>query len=120
SKSARPCFPGGEMETPRSPRESEVVTTEIVLPGDGNALGTAFGGKVMQWIDTTAAIAAARHTRKVVVTASMDELHFHVPIKVGEIVQIHARVNAAFRHSLEVGVEVYAEDPIKGTRKHTC
>jgi acyl-CoA hydrolase len=94
--------------------------TEIVLPGDGNALGTAFGGKVMQWIDTAAAIAAIRHTRKVVVTASMDELHFHAPIKVGEIVQIQARVNAVFHHSLEVGVEVFSEDQLSGTRKHTC
>lgn len=107
-------------ENPRSPSESQVVMTEIVLPGDGNALGTAFGGKVMQWIDTAAAIAAIRHTRKVVVTASMDELHFHAPIKVGEIVQIQARVNAVFHHSLEVGVEVFSEDQLSGTRKHTC
>lgn len=110
----------GAPEKPRSPRDSEVLTTEIVLPGDGNALGTAFGGKVMQWIDTTAAIAAIRHTRKVVVTASMDELHFHAPIKVGEIAQIQARVNAVFQRSLEVGVEVYSEDQLTGTRKHTC
>jgi len=108
------------QESPRSPKESEVVMTEIVLPGDANALGTAFGGKVMQWIDTAAAIAAIRHTRKVVVTASMDELHFHKPIRVGEIVQIHARVNAVFHRSLEVGVEVFSEDQLTGRRHHTC
>lgn len=107
-------------ETPRSPSESQVVMTEIVLPGDGNALGTAFGGKVMQWIDICAAISAMRHARKVVVTASMDALHFHAPIRVGEIVHLRAKVNAAFRHSMEVGVEVFSEEQLTGVRKHTC
>lgn len=108
------------VEEAKSAAESVVEMTELVLPGDGNALGTAFGGKVMQWIDTAAAISAIRHTRKVVVTASMDELHFHAPIKVGEIVHIKAKVNATFRRSLEVGVEVYSEEQLTGTIKHTC
>lgn len=107
-------------EQPRPASESLTEMTEILLPSDTNALGTAFGGKVMQWIDVCAAVAAMRHCRKPVVTASMDELHFHAPIRLGEVVHLKARVNAAFRHSLEVGVEVYSEHPITGERHHTC
>jgi len=107
-------------EQPKSASESLTEMTEIVLPSDGNALGTAFGGKVMQWIDVCAAVAAMRHCRKVVVTASMDELHFHAPIRVGEVVHLKGRVNAAFKRSLEIGVEVYSEQPITGERHHTC
>lgn len=108
------------QEQPKPATESLTEMTEIVLPSDGNALGTAFGGKVMQWIDVCAAISAMRHCRKVVVTASMDELHFHAPIKVGEVVHLTARVNAAFKRSLELGVEVYSEQPVTGVRRHTC
>lgn len=107
-------------EQPKAASQSLTEMTEIVLPSDGNALGTAFGGKVMQWIDVCAAISSMRHCRKVVVTASMDELHFHAPIRVGEVAHLTARVNAAFKHSLEVGVEVYSEHPVTGRRRHTC
>lgn len=100
--------------------DSITEMTEIILPSDGNALGTAFGGKVMQWIDICAAIASQRHCRKVVVTASMDELHFLAPIRVGHIASLRARVNAVFRHSLEVGVEVHSENPLTGMRVHCC
>jgi acyl-CoA hydrolase len=99
---------------------SRVQMTEIVLPSDGNALGTAFGGKVMQWIDVCAAIVSQRHARRVVVTASMDELHFHAPIKVGEVVVLDGRVNGTFRRSLEVGVTVHSENPLTGERRRCC
>ncbi len=102
--------------TPKSPRESEVVMTQMILPSDANAVNTAFGGKVMEWIDICAAVAAQRHCRQVVVTASMDDLHFHAPIKVGWTVTLHSRVIAAFRTSLEVGVTVMAENPLTGER----
>lgn len=104
----------------KSARESITEMTEFVLPSDGNVLGTAFGGKVMQWIDICAAIAAQRHCRQVVVTASMDELHFHAPIRVGMIASLRARVNAVFHRSLEIGVEVYSENPLTGERVHCC
>ncbi|HSP77525.1 MAG TPA: hotdog domain-containing protein, partial [Myxococcaceae bacterium] len=68
---------------PKSPRESEVVMTQMILPSDATPVNAAFGGKVMEWIDICAAVAAQRHCRQVVVTASMDDLHFHSPIKVG-------------------------------------
>lgn len=94
--------------------------TEIILPSDSNALGTAFGGKVMQWIDVCAAIEAQRYCRSSVVTASMDDLHFHAAIHVGQVATIRAEVNATFKHSLEVGVEVHGENPITGERRHCC
>jgi acyl-CoA hydrolase len=101
---------------PKSPRESEVVMTQMILPSDANAVNTAFGGKVMEWIDICAAVAAQRHCRQVVVTASMDDLHFHAPIKVGWTVTLHSRVIAAFRTSMEVGVTVVAENPLTGEK----
>lgn len=88
--------------------------TQMILPGDANALGSAFGGKVMEWIDVCAAICAQRHCRNWVVTASMDDLHFHAPIRVGWNVTLKARVLATFKTSMEVGVTVTGENPITG------
>lgn len=105
--------------TPKSPRESEVVMTQMILPPDANPLNAAFGGKVMEWIDVCGGIAAQRHCRKVVVTASMDDLHFHAPIRVGWIVTLRARVLAAFNTSMEVGVSVTAENPLTGEKSLT-
>src|SRR6476620_4127385 len=103
----------------KSPQESSVIMTEIVLPSDTNALGTIFGGKVMSWIDIAGAIAAGRHARHVVVTASIDALHFLAPVKLGHVVHIKARVNFASRTSMEVGVRVDSENPISGETTHT-
>jgi hypothetical protein len=86
----------------KSPRESEVVMTQLILPSDANNLNSAFGGKVMEWIDICGAVAAQRHCRQVVVTASMDDLHFHAPIRVGWIALLRSRVLAAFRTYLEL------------------
>lgn len=93
--------------------------TQMILPSDANPLNAAFGGKVMEWIDICGGIAAARHCRQVVVTASMDDLHFHAPIRVGWIVILRARVLAAFHTSMEVGVTVTAENPLTGSRSLT-
>lgn len=101
----------------KAPRESRVEMTELVQPSDANYLGTVFGGKVMQWIDVCAAIAAARHCRRTVVTASMDDLHFHAPIQVGEIAILEAKVIAAFRSSMEVAVTVHSENQLTGEQK---
>jgi acyl-CoA hydrolase len=103
----------------KPPRESEAVMTQMILPSDANPLNAAFGGRVMEWIDICGAISAQRHCRQNVVTASMDELHFHAGIKVGWIVILRARVIAAFRTSMEVGVTVTAEDPLSGDRHLT-
>ncbi|HEX4924032.1 MAG TPA: acyl-CoA thioesterase [Bdellovibrionales bacterium] len=93
--------------------------TELVLPTHTNSLGTIFGGVVMSWIDIAAAIAAQRHARKAVVTASIDALNFVAPIKSGWVVNLKASVNYVSRSSMEVGVRVEAENPISGERFHT-
>ncbi len=102
-------------------RASESLTemTQLLLPGDANALGAAFGGSVMGWIDICAAVCAQRHCRQTVVTASMDDLHFHAPIKIGMAVTLRARILAAFQSSMEIGVTVHAEDPLTGSRQLT-
>ncbi|MBL8915972.1 MAG: acyl-CoA thioesterase [Archangium sp.] len=104
---------------PRRPFDSVVEMTQLLLPGDANALGAAFGGSVMGWIDICAAVSAQRHARQQVVTASMDDLHFHAPIKIGFQVILRARVVAAFKSSMEVGVTVHAENPLTGERQLT-
>lgn len=90
---------------------------EPVMPSDANVLGSAFGGRVMQWIDLVGSIAAQRHCRRPVVTASMDEVHFHAPIKIGHWAVLKSRVVAAFRSSMELDVTVHTEDPLTGDRK---
>ena len=99
---------------------SRVEMTQLVMPSDGNSLGTAFGGRVMQWIDLAAAMAAMRHARAPVVTASIDQLAFLAPIRVGDIVLLKARVNAVFGSSMEVEVQVQAEAPGTGDRLDCC
>ncbi len=107
------------MSDPHTARATYVETTHLVLPGQTNALGTVFGGNVCAWLDLAGAVAAQRHCRRPVVTASMDDIHFHASIKVGHIAVVKAQVNAVFRTSLEVGVEVHSEDPLTGDRHHT-
>jgi acyl-CoA hydrolase len=103
----------------KSPSESLVTMTQIVLPSDANSLGTIFGGKIMSWIDIAAAIAAGKHARRVVVTASIDALHFLAPVKVGHFVHVRAAVNFSARTSMEVGVRVDSENPLTGEMTHT-
>ncbi len=99
---------------------SQVVMTELVLPGHTNSLDTIFGGVVMSWIDIAAAIAAQRHSQKEVVTASIDELNFVAPVKKGWVVNLRAAVNFVSRTSMEVGVRVDAENPKTGEVFHTA
>jgi len=101
-------------------RESRVETTHLVMPGDANVLGTAFGGMVMQWIDLAAGMAAMRHARLPVVTASIDQLSFLAPIRIGQMAILCAQVTAVFGTSMEVGVEVTTEDPGSGVRRKCC
>ena len=106
--------------SPRPVSASRVSSCRLVMPNDLNFLGTIFGGRVMQYIDTTAAIAAMRHSRRVCVTASLDRLDFHVPIVGGHVIMLAAAVNRAFRTSMEVGVRVEREDPLTGEVAHTA
>lgn len=94
--------------------------TEIVFPNDANPLGNAMGGRVMHWIDICAAVAAGRHARTPVVTASVDQIDFHNPVPVGGTVVLLASVNFAGRTSMEIGVKVWQEDRATGNRKHVA
>lgn len=101
----------------RSVSRSQVEMTQLVLPNDTNQLGHLLGGRLMEWIDIAAAIAAQRHSNRICVTAAVDNLVFHNPIKLGEVVTLRASVNRAFDTSLEVGVVVVAENQLTGERK---
>jgi acyl-CoA hydrolase len=103
-----------------TPSASSVEMNELLLPQHTNSLGTAFGGTIMSWIDICAAMAAQRHARAVVVTASMDQLDFLAPIRHSQLVNLRARVNYVGRTSLEVGVRVEAEDVLTGQRTHAA
>jgi acyl-CoA hydrolase len=104
----------------KTPRDSFVEMTQMVLPSDTNALGTIFGGKIMSWVDIAGAIAAQRHARRNVVTVSMDQLHFRNPVKLGYTVRIRAQVAFVARTSMEVVVEIHAENPLSGEVTHTA
>jgi acyl-CoA hydrolase len=104
---------------PKSPADSLAVMTQMILPSDANPLNAAFGGRILEWIDLCAGISAGRHCRHAVVTASMDDLHFHASIRVGWVVTLRARVLAAFRSTMEVGVRVTAENPLTGEHRLT-
>ncbi len=100
--------------------KSHTVMTEMVLPSHTNSLGSIFGGVIMSWIDIAGAIAAQRHSRRNVVTASIDDLHFVAPVKQGWTVNLKASVNFVAKTSMEVGVRVDAENPLSGDIYHTA
>ncbi len=108
------------MTAPKPASASRVEVTHLVMPGDANVLGTAFGGKVMEWTDLAASMAAMRHARLPVATASIDQLTFLAPVRIGQMAILVAQVNAVFTTSMEVGVEVLSEDPGTGERRKCC
>ncbi len=102
----------------KSPADSTVIMTELVLPQHTNALGTIFGGVVMSWVDIAAAIAAGKHCQTATVTASIDALSFVAPIRLGHVVELKACVNAVGRTSMEIGVRVDSSNLITGEKFH--
>lgn len=107
------------MVESKTVKESEVEMIELVLPNDTNILGNLLGGRLMHWIDISAALAASRHCNTVAVTAAVDDLNFHHAILLGNIVRLKARVNRAFKTSMEVGVRVEVEEIKTGKITHT-
>jgi acyl-CoA hydrolase len=99
--------------------ESQITMTELVLPNNTNQLGTLFGGQLMFWIDICASLSAEKHNQRICVTASVDKIDFHHPIKLGDAVTLVSSVNRVFNTSLEVGVKVFAQNFKEGTVKHT-
>ena len=100
-------------------KDSIITMTELVLPQHTNQLGNLLGGQLMHWIDICCALSAAKHSERVCVTASVDKIDFHEPIKLGDVVVLKASVNRAFNTSVEVGVKVYTENFIKRKHLHT-
>lgn len=104
------------MEVKKYVHQSRATMTEMVLPNDTNTLNNLMGGKLMHWMDVVAAISAQRHSNSVVVTASVDNISFKNPIALGNVVTLNAQVTRAFTTSMEVFIEVYAEDIPAGKR----
>jgi len=107
-------------KSPRNIADSASEMIQMVLPDDTNTLGNLLGGRLMHWIDIAASITGRRHCGRTVVTASMDRLNFLNPVKLGEIVILKAAVNRVFKTSMEIGVSVFAEDPLKQQTRHTA
>ena len=97
----------------RKSSASLVVMTELVLPNDTNLFNNLMGGRLMYWMDIAAALSATKHCNMPVVTASVDNISFQNPIKLGNVVHIEAKVTRAFTSSMEVHIEVWGEDPIQ-------
>lgn len=100
-------------------RESISEYSEFALPTDANLLGNVLGGKVMHLVDLAGALAAVRHARCLVVTASVDQMTFLHPVHIGQLIILRSSVNRVFRTSMEVGVRVEVEDLLTRHRKHT-
>ncbi len=103
--------------TPSIVPPTEVRMVEIVFPNHTNHLGTLFGGQAMAWMDKAAFLAAARYSRRTVVTAHSDQVDFKLPIRIGEMVETVGRVVEVGRSSMTVQVELIAEDLHSGERK---
>src|SRR5256885_13054234 len=97
----------------KKPSDSITMMTEIVLPNDTNVFGNLMGGRLMYWMDIAAALAAGKHCNAPVVTASVDNISFENPIKLGNVVHIEAKVTRAFNSSMEVFMKVWGEDHLQ-------
>ena len=100
----------------KTSKESLVVMTELVLPNDTNTFGNLMGGRLMYWMDIAAALAAMKHCGSPVVTASVDNISFNSPIKLGNVVHIKANVTRSFNSSMEIHIVVHGEDALQQTK----
>ena len=106
------------MPSKKLAKDSVTIMTEMVLPNDTNTLNNLMGGRLMHWMDIAAAIAAQKHSNRIVVTAAADSISFKEPINLGNVVTIRAQVTQAFTSSMEVFIEVTADD-IPASKKTT-
>ena len=104
----------------RTVAESQSEMTELILPNDTNTLNNLLGGRLMHFIDLVGAMAAYRHSRTHVVTASMDHIDFIAPVHVGDLLILKSSVNRAFHTSMEVGVKVWVENTLAGIHRHVA
>src|SRR5690554_2762261 len=100
----------------KTPSESLTITTKIVLPNQTNPHGNLFGGQLLSWMDEVAVITAQRHSRRVVVTAAVNNVSFASPVKESDVVTLEARVSRVFNSSMEIFIDVYVEDHLSGKR----
>jgi acyl-CoA hydrolase len=107
------------MKKEKKCTDSLVTMTELVLPNDTNGLNNLMGGRLMHWMDIAAAIAAQKHSNRIVVTASVDNISFSQPIQIGNTVTLKAFVTRAFNSSMEVYIDVTAEDIPADKKVHT-
>src|SRR5215467_7955344 len=110
----------GHSLTPRAVKDSQSQMAEVVLPNDTNPLGNLLGGRLMHLIDIAGALAAHRHARSHVVTASMDHIDFRQPVHIGDLLILNSSVNRAFNTSMEIGVKCWVENYIAGTTRHVA
>ena len=94
----------------RTPKESLTILTDMVLPAETNPLNNLFGGELLARMDRASSIAARRHSRRIVVTASVNHVAFNKAVPVGSVVTVEAKVSRAFRSSMEIFVDVWVED----------
>jgi acyl-CoA hydrolase len=102
--------------TAKIPKESHTIMNELVLPNDTNTLNNLMGGRLLHWMDIAAAISAQKHCNRIVVTASVDNVSFKHSIKLGDVVTIEAKVTRAFTTSVEVRLDVWAQNIPSGTK----
>jgi acyl-CoA hydrolase len=107
------------MTNIKKPQDSYTIMNEIVLPNDTNTLNNLMGGRLLHWMDIAAAIAAQKHSNNIVVTASVDGVSFKEPIRLGDVVTLEAYVTRSFNTSMEVFIEVYAQNIPRG-EKYKC
>ena len=107
------------MSNIKKPKDSFTIMNEIVLPNDTNTLNNLMGGKLLHWMDIVAAISAQKHSNNIVVTASVDGVSFKEPIRLGDVVTLEAYVTRSFNTSMEVYIEVYAQN-IPRNEKYKC
>jgi acyl-CoA hydrolase len=100
----------------KAPKDSHTIMNELVLPNDTNTMNNLMGGRLLHWMDISAAIAAQKHCNRNVVTASVDNVSFQHPIKLGDVVSIESKVTRAFNTSVEVRLDVWAENIPSGSR----
>jgi acyl-CoA hydrolase len=111
---------GGNSQPLQTVAASQSEMTELILPNDANVLGNLLGGRLMHFIDLVGAMAAFRHSRSHVVTASMDHIDFIAPVHVGDLLILKSSCNRAFRTSMEIGVKAEVENTMAGVRRHVA
>lgn len=107
------------MRESRRVSETQSVVARVMMPQDANIAGNVFGGTILKMVDEICYVAATKHARTNIVTASVDSMSFLSPVHVGDLLTLQARVNAVWRTSMEVGVRIEAENPRTGETRHT-